>query len=188
VRPPYDTVTNQQPDTTDPQPSDPPDQADAVRCIRARDPARPRPLSALDNADLLPPLFTDDLLATMMAALPSPERETVDQRTDHVTAAIIAIRSFDAQEPIEAILAIHVVLAHHAAMACYRRAAQANQPPALASRLFGNGEPVSRDDRRVAQPGPTPGPFHAALRPGPLPMPAIEFPWDIPTGSAAAAG
>ena len=80
----------------------------------------------------------------MMTALPSPERETVDQKTHRVTAAIIALRSFDAQEPIEAMLATHVVLAHHAAMACYRRAAQANQPPALASRLFGNAANLSR--------------------------------------------
>jgi hypothetical protein len=80
----------------------------------------------------------------MMASLPSPERESGQQKTDRVTAAIIALRSFDAQEPIEAMLAAHVVLAHHAALECYRRAAQNNQPPALASRLYGNAANLSR--------------------------------------------
>jgi hypothetical protein len=144
VPPPDDTATNQQPDTSNPQPADPPNQSDAARCFRARDPNRPRQRSTQDDEDRLPPLFTDDLLATMMASLPAPERETVEQKTDRVTAAIIALRSFDAQEPIEAMLATHVVLAHHAALACYRRAAQDNQPPALASRLFGNAANLSR--------------------------------------------
>jgi hypothetical protein len=142
VTPSDDIATNQHADAPRPQPPDPPHQPDTAR--RARDPDRPNPLSALDEGDLLHPLFTDDLLATMMSALPSPERETVDQTTQRVTAAIIAIRSFDAQEPIEAMLATHVVLAHHAAMACYRRAVQANQPPALASRLFSNAANLSR--------------------------------------------
>jgi hypothetical protein len=142
VTPSDGTASNLQPDATLPSPPDPPHQPDTTR--RARDPNRPNPLSALDDDDFLQPLFTDDLLATMMAALPSPERETVDQTTHRVTAAMIAIRSFDAQEPIEAILASHVLIAHHAAMACYRRAAQANQPPARASRLFSSAASLSR--------------------------------------------
>jgi hypothetical protein len=141
---PDDTATNPQPDTTNPPPSDPPDQSDTARCFRARDPNRSRRRSTQVHGDPLPPLFTDDLLGTMMASLPAPERETVEAKTDRVTAAIIALRSFDAQEPIEAMLAAHVVLTHHAALACYRRAAQDNQPPALASRLFGSAANLSR--------------------------------------------
>ena len=57
---------------------------------------------------------------------------------------MIALRSLDAREPVEAMLATHVVLAHHAAMQCYRRAAQDDLPPAIASRLFGNAANLSR--------------------------------------------
>jgi hypothetical protein len=112
--------------------------------LAAAVPDRRRVRGTREDEDRLPPLFTDDLLRTLMVSLPATEQETIEQKTDRVTAAIIALRSFDAQEPIEAMLAAHVVLAHHAALACYRRAAQENQPPALASRLFGNAANLSR--------------------------------------------
>jgi hypothetical protein len=142
--PPDQTAIDQPPDAPKHQPLDPPEQSRGVGSFRSRDPNRPHPLGPPDDGDLLPALFTDNLLGSMMAALPSPERETIQQKTDRVTAAIIALRSFDAQEPIEAMLATHVVIAHHAALACYRLAAQDKQPPALTSRLLGNATNLSR--------------------------------------------
>jgi hypothetical protein len=139
-----ETAIKQPPDAANPQPSDSSDLSDTARRCRARNPDKRRSRGAQDDADRLPPLFTDDLLRTLMVSLPATAQETVEQKTDRVTAAIIALRSFDAQEPIEAMLAAHVVLAHHAALACYRAAAQENQPPALASRLFGNAANLSR--------------------------------------------
>ena len=100
--------------------------------------ARPAP------EDPIPPVFTDDLLRMMIAALPSIEHLTDEQRSDRVAAAMLALRAFDPKEPIEAMLATHAVLAHHAAMTCYRRAAHGNQPAAIASRLFGSAATLSR--------------------------------------------
>jgi hypothetical protein len=89
-------------------------------------------------------VFTDDLLRMMMAALPSIEHLTDEQRSDHVAAAMLALRAFDPHEPIEAMLATHAVLAHHAALTCYRRAAHGNPPVAIAARLFGSAASLSR--------------------------------------------
>ena len=94
--------------------------------------------------DSIPPVFTDDLLRMMIAALPSIEHLTDEQRSDRVAAAMLALRAFDPKEPIEAMLATHAVLAHHAALTCYRRAAHGNQPAAIASRLFGSAATLSR--------------------------------------------
>jgi hypothetical protein len=94
--------------------------------------------------DPIPPVFTDDLLRMMIAALPSIEHLTDEQRSDRVAAAMLALRAFDPKEPIEAMLATHAVLAHHAALTCYRRAAHGNQPAAIASRLFGSAATLSR--------------------------------------------
>jgi hypothetical protein len=139
-----ETAIKQRLDAAGLQPADPSDLSDTARRCCASDADRPRVRGAQEDEDRLPPVFTDDLLRTLMVSLPSTAQETAEQKTDRVTAAIIALRSFDAQEPIEAMLAVHVVLAHHAALACYRRAAQENQPPALASRLFGNAANLSR--------------------------------------------
>jgi hypothetical protein len=73
--------------------------------------------------DGLDPLFTDDLLYALAGALPAPGQETDRQKKRRRAAAIVALRSFDAREPVEAMLATHAVLAHHHAMECYRRAA-----------------------------------------------------------------
>jgi hypothetical protein len=133
-----------QPDAANPQPSVPPDLADRTCRRRTSEANRPGVRGGQDDEDRLPPVFTDDLLRTLMVSLLSTGQETIEQTTDRVSAAIITLRSFDAREPIEAMLAVHVVLAHHAALACYRAAAQENQPPALASRLFSNAANLSR--------------------------------------------
>ena len=75
--------------------------------------------------DPLDPSFTDDLLHALAAALPSPEQETDVHKRRRQAAAMAVLRSFDAQEPAEAMLASHVVLAHQFTLECYRRAAHA---------------------------------------------------------------
>jgi hypothetical protein len=141
---PDDTASNQQPDTTDRQPPLPPDLSDTAHCFRAEHPKAVSEAQDQDDDDHLHPLFTEDLLHAMMAALASPEQEPDQCRRRRKAAAVIALRSLDAREPVEAMLATHVVLAHHAAIRCYRRAAQDDLPPAIASRLFGNAANLSR--------------------------------------------
>ena len=94
--------------------------------------------------DLLDPLFTDDLLYALAAALPSPEQEPDGLKHRRRAAAIIALRSFDAREPVEAMLATHAVLAHHFTMECYRRAARSSQTTNLNTRLLGSAAMLSR--------------------------------------------
>jgi hypothetical protein len=93
---------------------------------------------------LLDPLFTDDLLYALAAALPSPEQEADGLKHRRHAAAILALRSFDAREPVEAMLATHAVLAHHFTMECYRRAARSSQTPNLNTRLLGSAAALSR--------------------------------------------
>jgi hypothetical protein len=110
----------------------------------AAPPAAGSPAQRLTADDLLDPLFTDDLLHALAVALPSPEHETDGQRRRRCAAAVVALRSFDAQEPVEAMLATHAVLAHQFTMECYRRAARSSQTPNLNTRLLGSAATLSR--------------------------------------------
>ena len=87
--------------------------------------------------DPLDPAFTDDLLHALAAALPSPDKETDERKASRRAAAVIALRSFDVQQPIDAMLATHAVLAHQFAMECYRRAATSSRTSELETRLLG---------------------------------------------------
>jgi hypothetical protein len=111
---------------TDPQPQDPAPETQAT-----------------DEADPLDPLFTDDLLHTMLHAIPSPETDTAEHKFRRKAAAMVLLRALDAQEPVEAAIAAHAVLAHHAALASFRRAAQPNQSPAFADRQSGTAAILS---------------------------------------------
>src|ERR1700730_7243757 len=71
--------------------------------------------------------FTDDMLHALVHALPSGDTDTAEEKYQHRAAAIPLLRSFDAQQPVEAALATQAVLAHHAALAAFRRAAQPAQ-------------------------------------------------------------
>jgi hypothetical protein len=143
--PPSDEPTaTQLTESPNPQPPTPSTHVDSVSCFRARRPGPPRPDGPPDKEDPLPPLFTDDLLHAMVSALPAPDDETPQQMGLRIAAAVVALRSLDAQEPIEAMLATHVILASQAAHACYRHAGKPNQTPALASRYFGNATNLTR--------------------------------------------
>jgi hypothetical protein len=89
-------------------------------------------------------VFTDDLLHALIAALPSPDWETESHKTRRRAAAVVALRSFDAQDPAEAMLATHAVLTHHFAMECYRRAATSSRTADLNTRLLGTAAMLSR--------------------------------------------
>jgi hypothetical protein len=94
--------------------------------------------------DPLDPVFTDELLTALAVALPLPERDIEVQGQRRVAAAVAALRSFDAQDPAEAMLATHAVLAHHFALECYRRAARSGTTSNLNTRLLGTAAMLSR--------------------------------------------
>jgi hypothetical protein len=86
-------------------------------------------------------ILPDDPLAAMLAPI---ERGTDQQRHRGAAAAAVLLRSLDAQEPIEAVLATQAVLAHRTAMQCLRSVAQQHDlPAALASRLLGRAATLS---------------------------------------------
>ena len=117
-------------------------QADASPASLAPQPQAVAP-HAPEN-DPIDPLFTDDLLHGLAVALPTPERQTEAQQHRRTAAAVAALRSFDAKDPVAAMLATHAVLAHHFTMECYRRAARSSQTPNLNTRLLGTAAVLSR--------------------------------------------
>jgi hypothetical protein len=94
--------------------------------------------------DALDPTFTDDLLHSLAVALPSPDQETRECKARRLAAAVVVLRSLDAQQPVEAMLATHAVLAHHFALECYRRAATSSQTAELNTSLLGTAAMLSR--------------------------------------------
>ena len=99
------------------------------------------PLLADDGLD---PVFTDETLYALTAGLASQEHQTAEQKHRRQAAAFSALRSLDAQQPAEAMLATHAVLAHHFALECYRRAAQSSQTSSLDIRLLETAAMLSR--------------------------------------------
>lgn len=99
---------------------------------------------AAEDQDLLDPIFTDDLLHALAGALPSPENDTDERKARRRAAAVVAIRSFDVQQPVEAMLAAHAVLAHHFTLECYRRAAISSRTAILNTRLLDAAALLSR--------------------------------------------
>ena len=95
------------------------------------------------DQDPLDPNFTDDLLHALAVALPCPDKETDERKASRRAAAVIALRSFDVQQPIDAMLATHAVLAHQFAMECYRRAATSSRTADLDTRLLGTAAMLS---------------------------------------------
>src|SRR5690242_5673098 len=96
-------------------PATPQDAACPASTVPQPQPVAPR--APVD--DQIDPLFTDDLLHALAVALPTPERQTEGQQHRRSAAAVVALRSFDARGPVEAMLAAQAVLAHHFTMECY---------------------------------------------------------------------
>jgi hypothetical protein len=78
---------------------------------------------------------TDTTLDILLAALPPAPHDTDERRQCRAAAAAVLLRSLDAEEPIEEVLATQAVLAYHATMECLRRAVRDDLPPAISSRL-----------------------------------------------------
>jgi hypothetical protein len=126
----------------------PPQEIQAIRQDEAC-PASPGPqpqavASQMPAYDPIDPVFTDDLLHALAVALPTPERQTEGQQHRRTAAAVAALRSFDARDTVEAMLATHALLAHQFTMECYRRAARSSQTPNLNTRLLGAAVMLSR--------------------------------------------
>ena len=100
-----------------------------------------------DAEDPLEGFFTDDILHALVHALPSGDTDTAEEKYQHKAAAIHLLRSFDAQQPVEAALATQAVLAHHAALAAFRRAAQPAQFSDITSRETGSAARMSTQFR-----------------------------------------
>jgi hypothetical protein len=95
------------------------------------------------DEDPLDPVFTDDILHALIHALPAADTDTAQEKLRHKAAAIQLLRSLDAQQPIEAALATQAVLAHHAALAAFRRAAQPGQFSDITGRETGSAARMS---------------------------------------------
>ena len=78
--------------------------------------------------DPLDPVFTDDTLFTLIQALPAAATDPADRKLRRKVAAMHLLRSLDAQQPVEAVLATQAVLFHYNAMDALRCAARSPQP------------------------------------------------------------
>jgi hypothetical protein len=105
------------------------------------------PPDLADAEDSFEGFFTDDILHALVHALPSGDTDTAEEKYQHKAAAIHLLRSFDAQQPVEAALATQAVLAHHAALAAFRRAAQPAQFSDMTSRETGSAARMSTQFR-----------------------------------------
>ncbi len=142
--------------TSRPTPSPPPDTnhlditaedvAAAFRPWAAPDPASPPdPTTPRPPAeDPLDPIFTDDTLYSLIQAIPTAATDTVDHKVARKIAAIHMLRSLDAQQPVEAALAIQAVLFHYASVAALHRTAPPEQ--------FAHHQPRDRQRRPLLVP------------------------------------
>jgi hypothetical protein len=105
------------------------------------------PPDIFGDEDPLDPVFTDDILHALIHALPSAATDTAQEKLRHKAAAIHLLRSLDAQQPVEAALATQAVLAHHAALAAFRRAAQPTQFSDITGRETGSAARMSTQFR-----------------------------------------
>jgi hypothetical protein len=97
----------------------------------------------------LPPLALDPatrstLLQTIVDTLPYIPNASDVERAAQRDAAFALVAHLDPRDPVQAMLAIHVVAAHHACMNAYRCAARPDLPPALHLRYQAKAAVLSR--------------------------------------------
>ena len=73
----------------------------------------------------LDPAILADMLRATIAALPVDPDASPEATDAHRQAALIAVTSLRPRDAMEAMLAVRIVSAHHAAMECFRRAGPA---------------------------------------------------------------
>jgi hypothetical protein len=96
-----------------------------------------------------PPLALDPatrsaLLQTIVDTLPVIPNFSDVERAAQRDAAFALVAQLDPRDPVQAMLAIHVVAAHHACMNAYRCAARPDLPPALHLRYQAKAAVLSR--------------------------------------------
>ena len=101
------------------------------------------PLSAAACADL-DPGFLEHLLDTITEAIPASENETPQAGATRRYAARLALLALRPADAFQAMLAAQAIAAHYAVMDAFRRAAQADLPPAMATRLRANAATLAR--------------------------------------------
>ena len=85
----------------------------------------------------LDPVILADMLRATIAALPVDPNASPEATDAHRQAALVAVTSLRPRDAMEAMLAVRIVSAHHAAMECFRRAAQPDIDDNAALRLRG---------------------------------------------------
>jgi hypothetical protein len=110
----------------------PEDIAIALRPWDPEHPASPN-LPPPPPEDPFDPVFTDETVLAIVQGIAFDDTDSAEQKDKRKLAAMHLLRSLDAQQPVEAALATQAVLAYHAALAAYRRAARSPQATAASA-------------------------------------------------------
>ena len=85
----------------------------------------------------LDPATIADMLRATVAALPLDPDASPEELDTQRQAALLAVMALCPRDPMEAMLTVRIVSAHHAAMECFRRAARHDIDDNAALRLHG---------------------------------------------------
>jgi hypothetical protein len=96
------------------------------------------------NAQSTPSPLDPTTLASLFNALSHPPGATDKEIADRQNSALAAVASLRPRDPLEAALAIRIVVAHHAVMESFRLAAQPDLPASLLLRHQGKAIAFSR--------------------------------------------
>ena len=151
--------------------------------------------------------FVQNIVRSLAETLWIPEGMTDAEMTIRAGAAFTAWAAFAPSDPVEQMLAVQAVGAHHAAMECFRRAMMPEVGPDITDRLRTSAARMGRMMRDTlkaltayrARPMPAQHPAEQALRPEDAPTP-VEVgapvaepaqtpmhPEDVPTPAARVA-
>jgi hypothetical protein len=133
---------------------------------------RPTPFRSDDRGLLGPngplgPAFSEDLMRSLIAALPQEGLEGPNENDlCRWGGALTLLEAFQPRTPVEAMLAAQIIAAHHGIMECYFRATHDRLPEPLAIKLRNNVAALTRAqennlralERRQARPVPPPLP------------------------------
>ncbi len=148
------------------------------------------------DADTLDGAFLDHVIDTVAETIPADSHNSPAARRQAARIALLALRPADA---FQALLAAQVIAAHYAIMDAFRRAAQPELAPAMATRLRANATAMARTmqatlrtlrqaqapdeatkDAAVPQPSPPATRTGRARKPVSPPVPGVNRPQDNP--------
>jgi hypothetical protein len=107
------------------------------------------PPDQADHEDPLPPVVAADILHSLVSSLAAGVKDTPEDKLRRKAAALHMFRRLDAQQPVEAALATHAVLAHYAAVAAFRRSGLPGQFSDITSRENGSAIRMSKEFRSL---------------------------------------